>query len=455
MPIKFRCDHCRQFLGISRSKAGEIFDCPSCGRTIRVPELDGTIRPLPRPGLDLKDARLSEALGAVADLARPAPGFSADDSDEFRIPQRDVVIGDAAVVSPDAMAGFGKLAGMQTCDEPQVIGPPLADLNGKPDSACAADSDWPENVPRFRARKDVVSAEAKDNQQSESEDEAGSREDNDSNATGGPRRRWASTAQPGDSWRRLIRAAELSAAADQVPVNDPEAIPGEKPVSSLESAVALVQPAAATTSAKPVASTPHAGMSSSAWIAFYGAGLLFLSIGFWAGRITSVELTSTPESSTSSEQAGAVKPVQPPGVAGRVTYRKANGSLQPDEGARIFLLPAQREGTVKIPASGLHDTDPLPDQRAAEGIITSLGGSFARTDGAGEFQISTGQAGEYFVLIVSNSLSSPGDANSSDAQHSLSAWFERPEALLGELAFEFMTIRLSGTERSPIDCVFR
>ena len=68
MPIKFRCPHCEQFLGISRSKAGEITDCPTCGRTIRVPTLDGNVAPLPSMEIDLKDANLRDALGALADL---------------------------------------------------------------------------------------------------------------------------------------------------------------------------------------------------------------------------------------------------------------------------------------------------------------------------------------------------------------------------------------------------
>ncbi|MCA8999731.1 MAG: zinc ribbon domain-containing protein, partial [Planctomycetaceae bacterium] len=68
MPIKFRCQHCRQFLGISRSKAGAITDCPTCGRTIRVPQLDGHVDDLPAPQMDFEDAHLREALGALASL---------------------------------------------------------------------------------------------------------------------------------------------------------------------------------------------------------------------------------------------------------------------------------------------------------------------------------------------------------------------------------------------------
>lgn len=74
MPIKFRCPHCKQFLGISRTKAGDLTDCPTCGRTIRIPRLDGHVEPLPQPRLDLHDAGLANALEALATLNRAGLG---------------------------------------------------------------------------------------------------------------------------------------------------------------------------------------------------------------------------------------------------------------------------------------------------------------------------------------------------------------------------------------------
>jgi hypothetical protein len=71
MPIKFRCPHCRQFLGISRSKAGGIADCPMCGKALRVPSLDGTVEPLSSPELDLHDSSLADALGELASIGTP------------------------------------------------------------------------------------------------------------------------------------------------------------------------------------------------------------------------------------------------------------------------------------------------------------------------------------------------------------------------------------------------
>ena len=69
MPIKFRCSYCRQFLGISRSQAGGVVDCPTCGRSIRVPKLDGTVQPISDPELKLEDQHLVKALDELARLA--------------------------------------------------------------------------------------------------------------------------------------------------------------------------------------------------------------------------------------------------------------------------------------------------------------------------------------------------------------------------------------------------
>ncbi|MBM82640.1 MAG: hypothetical protein CMJ78_18920 [Planctomycetaceae bacterium] len=68
MPIKFRCIHCRQFLGISRSKAGNIVDCPTCGRAVRVPQLDGSVDPIPKPAFNMRDSRLVKALDELASI---------------------------------------------------------------------------------------------------------------------------------------------------------------------------------------------------------------------------------------------------------------------------------------------------------------------------------------------------------------------------------------------------
>lgn len=77
MPIKFRCSHCRQFLGISPSRAGQMTDCPTCGRTVRVPNLDGSVTPVPKAGISLADSQLVRALSTVSRI-----GSVVEDADD-------------------------------------------------------------------------------------------------------------------------------------------------------------------------------------------------------------------------------------------------------------------------------------------------------------------------------------------------------------------------------------
>lgn len=71
MPIKFRCVHCGQYLGISRTKAGTVVDCPACGRSVGVPRKEGEkAERVGRPSLDHEDSQLADALREVAAIAQ-------------------------------------------------------------------------------------------------------------------------------------------------------------------------------------------------------------------------------------------------------------------------------------------------------------------------------------------------------------------------------------------------
>lgn len=58
MPIRFRCNHCSQLLGIARRKAGTQIQCPECRQPVTVPiqddrtvldDLDDLLNSSPRP----------------------------------------------------------------------------------------------------------------------------------------------------------------------------------------------------------------------------------------------------------------------------------------------------------------------------------------------------------------------------------------------------------------------
>ena len=71
MAIRFRCPHCRQLLGISVAQIGQVVDCPTCGRSIRVPQRSGKAKAVTaKPKLDLEDDALSAALDELVALGQ-------------------------------------------------------------------------------------------------------------------------------------------------------------------------------------------------------------------------------------------------------------------------------------------------------------------------------------------------------------------------------------------------
>ena len=70
MPIKFRCCHCHQRLGISKKNVGRVVNCPACGRSLRVPAGGGRAEPAPKPTMDSNDAELKSALNELATIGR-------------------------------------------------------------------------------------------------------------------------------------------------------------------------------------------------------------------------------------------------------------------------------------------------------------------------------------------------------------------------------------------------
>ena len=78
MPIKFRCQHCDQFLGIAKSRAGALVDCPRCGETLRVPGAQTVASKRP-PVTEPENSLVS----ALSELSALADGHVADDVPAF------------------------------------------------------------------------------------------------------------------------------------------------------------------------------------------------------------------------------------------------------------------------------------------------------------------------------------------------------------------------------------
>ena len=81
MPVRFRCKHCNQLLGIARRKIGMEVDCPTCHNKVVVPPADSADADQPTrrkealfEGSDLDALLQPDAAPALApEPPRPAP----------------------------------------------------------------------------------------------------------------------------------------------------------------------------------------------------------------------------------------------------------------------------------------------------------------------------------------------------------------------------------------------
>jgi len=357
MPIKFRCSHCRQLLGIARAKAGQIVDCPTCGRAMRVPLRDGLSEPPPRPTLNLHDPALVSALNELAAIGE----ISADDNDENT---------DEEEPGPST---------------PVVLpAPPLAE----PEPV------WLEPLP---SRPVVAIAPDASAESDESE---------------------LPTA--------LVELAELTGA-------DAKATP-------LESSELPEEP------------QPVAWRSS---LITAGVGLVCLLVGYGLGRLHAPG--SPPDANAPVEHAaGQGEPQAAPRAAlsGRITYRTEAGETRPDAGARVLALPHPAREAEKLNAAGYRPGDPERDFEIARAAIQARGGDAANVAADGTYSL-TLAAGTYDVLILSHyQPRSAEEPVAAPHQTVLEAYFERPDQLLGKLAYQLAPLQYSGGETEIRDHSF-
>ena len=391
MPIKFRCQHCRQFLGISRSKAGTITDCPMCGRTIRVPELDGTVRSLPKPGLDMEDSRLASALDELASIEKPG----------------------AAAVAQNA----------EDADQGQVIV-----SRGEPEPIELEPLPEPEAI-QVQAPLPPAGVTKNDDEE----------------------RPWAETAQPGDSWKKLLAAAEAGPVQQENAPSQSAAAPGKsdaRPVASVPPPVA--SPSAQTSSRRPAAAVLCAAG---------GIAALIFAAGFWIGRITTIQPEESQQTANddgnragqTAADGGSPNEKRSTAFQGRVTYRTESGESKPDQGARIIVFPVDRSGTTRLPVTGFQSQAAPQDYEIALTALRALGGDAAVADDSGVYEIALPQSGEFHVLVLSNSLRRDDEGEDADAQAVIAEYFHRPESLLGRLEYQLDRVRYTGEGTDTLD----
>ena len=362
MPIKFRCNYCRQFLGISRAQAGGIVDCPTCGRSIRVPQLDGSLQPLPEPEMNLQDAQLARALDELArlsggDAVPVAVSFEAIDGDEEaenEIPQ--------LIPEPIPIE-------VPIPPTPIAINPLPQDDEDLP----LPDSPEPSRANREKTSLDVLADLAS-----------------------------------------LPPPAEASGAEKYEPPRSTAAGRPQPIRSSLPQASLLI-------------------------VLAFIAGMMFERFVKVLESFRSTSSTTTTANSEANPAPTASS------VTGRITYKSADGTSQPDRGARIIAFPVQREGEAMLSVVGFRPADGDVDARLAAATVRALGGALASADESGQFRLEV-PAGTYQLLVLSHfQLRADNEPADPALVKLLTSFFDKPTELVGRVSYFFGPLKVKGT----------
>lgn len=363
MPIKFRCPHCKQFLGISRSKAGTISDCPSCGRTLRVPHPDGRVDPLPPPRFDFGDERLVNALNELASLEKAET-------------EGDDVVGVAVDEEREA-------------------------AEAKPSEAPRA-----EPVPALPIQESVP-------------------------------------AEPVEEYSVIV---------------EPTADPKGDPLEELEELVALREG-----TPEPPQPRSRRGIP---WGLLILVMLISVAAGMLIGRAIPRSGGASSEAVVADDAAEAPESPAVPGPAldkledvavvyGQVLYRAPSQDVLPDAGARVIVFPEGTGGAVRLPTDGFRPGADDLARRVAEAAIEALGGGFATADSDGRFELQLPQAGKFEVLICSRYSARDGTLPlTDDVQELLTGHFDRPRAVVGQVAYSYAVVQCAPGTSVPVDTEF-
>lgn len=416
MAIRFRCPYCRQLLGISVAQTGQVVDCPTCGRSIRVPQQNGKAKAVTaKPRIDLEDQDLSAALDELVALGQidPAPvtRLGQPSNGEPELPE-------ASTHQPPIM--------QQTRPDPSIPEPTRASVPTPP----------PEPIPLAPLPPVQLTDVAIESQ------------------------------------RPLAPSAETSnrpAAYQPQTVDQPRT--NEPPVSyetELDRLAQVTQPA-------PIDISVFDPPPRRIWFLPAVATLL---VGFTAGYFTreyesnkppsQPHATFKPEFNLDNDQ----EVIPPSGIAaltGRVTYASGTGEARPDAGARVVVLPLERSsdrnaddtttedgtaGNKAIVTPGLRSGDPLADRERLRREVRKSGGDVAVVQSDGQFRVSLSQPGEYEVLVLSHYQPRAAGEIARPVRSFVEQWFDRGTQVLGQVSYAFDRIAYNGKDSASRDYTF-
>ena len=180
----------------------------------------------------------------------------------------------------------------------------------------------------------------------------------------------------------------------------------------------------------------------------------FVKLGIWAGIAVVIVGIATVFASCVLHftrpgylNAELVMP-EPTTFEGVVVYKTTAGKLEGDEGAFIFLFPADHVFSKPLATYGAAPNKQTPLQ--FNGFLEDLrsnGGYFERVGFDGYFSVEVKQPGRYRVLIVSYNVPGNAQINDKTALKEIKKYLFDPEELLERNRFFWKTVSIEGTQR--------
>ena len=332
-------------------------DCPQCGRSLRVPDLDGRTRSLQDPASSAKqDSELLSALSELSVLNEASDDVTADDA---------------------------------------------------PDSGSAAS-------------KSVVSLEP------------------------------VSTSEPVDIGVQPVTSAPVAEDEPEEPVAIQE---------SLEELASFGTASGPNVSGELLSEMKQLNSGRISLLLTAAGILLLLAAGFAGGWFaagyrngaTETETTQPGEPPQQQPKKDKVEPQLSPdefAVQGVVRYQDSAGQLQPDDGAVVLLLPAERIGSVKLNARSVRRPADHPDRTITEAALHSIGADAATADENGRFVLTGRGTAKAVVVVVSKHLNRPEDVDPAESViQILESYFDSTSHICGRLAVQ--TQAVTGDPKKP------
>ncbi len=399
MPIQFRCEYCRQRLGIADSKAGALVDCPACGRSLKVPGGGGAPGPSATGGKAEPDPHLQSALlqlsaiglGPGADAETPPASTHGPSTPAHRIVPRKAA---NAPISPAKHSTLGQTA--KTTAAPD----PLKELAALPAAA-------PEDLPLV-AEPELL-------------EDTGGDEDGQAESANQPPETTAGTAA--DSAAEPLAKALAELAAQPSPASP---APPAQPRSGLRKSFPVLIPLL--------------------------TGLLMFIAGYLTGNSASsrpAALESPPIAASGQSPSADPDslPVPQPVAAGRISglieAASTDGKTAPDAGALVIIAPARNPGDLRLDGRFLRDAPDTPGRLAITAALEQLGVRFmnAGEDGTYSLPLPLPDPGPCVLIVVSRRNARPASAPlPTDVAAALQQWFTAPSPVTGRLQTVVQTI---------------